>query len=149
MAAPLLADERALGVLQVLDRPKRSRFSLQEMELLGLFANQAAIALSLLDSTRRARAALDGVGDISVVARARGLTDPARRRAGAPPAWRCSSSSSCCCTRSQNERKGPKALPLAAPHRVSRQSRVLTCARTSSSPSPSSARRRLPTSRVP
>ena len=69
MAAPLLADERALGVLQVLDRPKRARFSLQEMELLGLFANQAAIALSLLDSTRRARAALDGVGDISVVAR--------------------------------------------------------------------------------
>ena len=69
MAAPLLADERALGVLQVLDRPKRARFSLQEMELLGLFANQAAIALGLLNSTRRARSALDGVGDVSVVAR--------------------------------------------------------------------------------
>ena len=44
MAVPLLYEERALGVLQVLDRPRRSRFTLQEMELLGLFGNQAAIA---------------------------------------------------------------------------------------------------------
>ena len=48
MAAPLLHDERALGVLSVLDRPEQSLFSLQEMELLGLFANQAAIAVDLL-----------------------------------------------------------------------------------------------------
>jgi GAF domain-containing protein len=59
MAVPLLLDERVLGVLQVLDRPKRSRFTLQEMELLGLFANQAAIALDLLQRGRRARAMLD------------------------------------------------------------------------------------------
>ena len=32
------------AVLQVLDRPHRPGFSLQEMELLGMFANQAAIA---------------------------------------------------------------------------------------------------------
>jgi GAF domain-containing protein len=85
MAAPLLADEQALGVLQVLDRPKRSRFSLQEMELLGLFANQAAIALGLLNSTRRARAALDGAGDVAVVGRlAASLTrlEGPRRAAG-------------------------------------------------------------------
>src|SRR3954454_948932 len=69
MAVPLLDEERALGVLQVLDRPQRSRFSLQEMELLGLFANQAAIALGLLTSTRRARAALDGAGGFSVSGR--------------------------------------------------------------------------------
>ena len=56
MAVPLLDDERVLGVLQVLDRPEHARFSLQEMELLGLFANQAAIALALLGSARRARA---------------------------------------------------------------------------------------------
>ncbi|HZQ15889.1 MAG TPA: GAF domain-containing protein [Gaiellaceae bacterium] len=60
MAVPLLEEERVLGVLQVLDRPQRSRFSLQEMELLGLFANQAAIALSLLSTARAARAALAG-----------------------------------------------------------------------------------------
>jgi GAF domain-containing protein len=69
MAVPLLDDEEALGVLQVLDRPQQSRFSLQEMELLGLFANQAAIALALLGSARRARRALEGQGDAVAVAR--------------------------------------------------------------------------------
>ncbi len=60
MAVPLLHDEEVLGVLQVLDRPERSTFSLKEMELLGLFGAQAAIALALLRSARRARAALAG-----------------------------------------------------------------------------------------
>jgi GAF domain-containing protein len=69
MAVPLLDEEEALGVLQVLDRPQKSRFSLQEMELLGLFASQAAIGLSLLGSARRARKALEGSGDASAVAR--------------------------------------------------------------------------------
>jgi GAF domain-containing protein len=50
MAVPLLHDERALGVLEVLDR--QSHFTLQEMELLGLFASQAAIALDLLQRAR-------------------------------------------------------------------------------------------------
>jgi hypothetical protein len=35
MAAPLLHEEGALGVLSVLDRPEQTLFSLQEMELLG------------------------------------------------------------------------------------------------------------------
>jgi GAF domain-containing protein len=70
MAVPLLYEERALGVLQVLDRPQRSRFSLQEMELLGLFANQAAIALDLLQRSRRAQAVLErGEGQAAGVAR--------------------------------------------------------------------------------
>jgi GAF domain-containing protein len=69
MAVPLLHDERALGVLEVLDRPQDSKFSLAEMELLGLFANQAAIALDLLQRARLARAALEGEGDLSVLAR--------------------------------------------------------------------------------
>jgi GAF domain-containing protein len=69
MAAPLLNDENALGVLEVLDRPERSRFSLQEMELLGLFANQAAIAVDLLLRARRAKRVLDGdEADLTVVA---------------------------------------------------------------------------------
>jgi GAF domain-containing protein len=66
---PLLDDEEVLGVLQVLDRPENARFSLQEMELLGLFANQAAIALALLGSARRARRALEGAGDAVAVAK--------------------------------------------------------------------------------
>ena len=54
MAAPLLHEEGALGVLSVLDRPEQTLFSLQEMELLGLFANQAAIAVDLLLKARKA-----------------------------------------------------------------------------------------------
>ena len=70
MSVPLLVEERALGVLQVLDRPARPGFSLQEMDVLGLFANQAAIALDLLQRSRRAKAALEG-GDTDVVVVAR------------------------------------------------------------------------------
>jgi GAF domain-containing protein len=70
MAVPLLHGERALGVLEVLDRPEEVRFSLEEMELLGLFAAQAAIALDLLQRARRAQAVLAGSGtDVEVVAR--------------------------------------------------------------------------------
>src|SRR3954454_8441413 len=75
MAVPLLDEERALGVLQVLDRPQRSRFSLQEMELLGLFGSQAAVALDLVGSARRARAALEGTGDAVAVARVAAALD--------------------------------------------------------------------------
>jgi GAF domain-containing protein len=69
MAVPLLHEERALGVLEVLDRPQDSRFTLAEMELLGLFANQAAIALDLLQRARRAESSLEGQGDLAVLAR--------------------------------------------------------------------------------
>jgi len=70
MAAPLLDGERVLGVLQVLDRPQGTKFTLREMELLGLFANQAAIALDLLSSARQAREVLaEQAEDLGVVAR--------------------------------------------------------------------------------
>ena len=69
MAVPLLADERALGVLEVLDRPSNRPFSLSEMDLLGLFANQAAIALDLLLRARRAQAVLGGGGELGALSR--------------------------------------------------------------------------------
>lgn len=62
MSVPLLHDDEALGVLQVLDREDDARFGLAEMELLGLFAAQAAIALALLQRARRAGAVLEGSG---------------------------------------------------------------------------------------
>ena len=68
MAVPLLVQERSLGVLEVLDRPADSKFTLAEMNLLGLFANQAAVALDLLQRGRRARAALDGDGELGALA---------------------------------------------------------------------------------
>ncbi len=69
MAVPLLYQERALGVLEVLDRPQDEPFRLAEMELLGQFANQAAIALDLLQRARRARATLEGEGERAALAR--------------------------------------------------------------------------------
>ena len=65
MAVPLLAGDTALGVLEVLDRPREAPFTLAEMDLLGLFGNQAAIALELLQRARRARAALDGETELA------------------------------------------------------------------------------------
>jgi GAF domain-containing protein len=72
MAVPLLAEERVLGVLNVLDRPEESRVRLAEVDLLGLFANQAAIALDLLQRARRAREALAGEGRLAPLARVAG-----------------------------------------------------------------------------
>jgi GAF domain-containing protein len=86
MAVPLLHEERALGVLEVLDRVRGSRFALEEMELLGLFGSQAAIALDLLQRARRAGAVLAKADEeIATVARlARALDSLAgeRREAG-------------------------------------------------------------------
>jgi GAF domain-containing protein len=68
MAVPLLAEDDVLGVLEVLDRPQGTPFTLAEMDLLGLFGNQAAIALDLLRRARRARAALEGHGELAALA---------------------------------------------------------------------------------
>jgi len=84
MAVPLLHEERALGVLSVLDR--QTAFSLAEMDLLGMFANQAAIALDLLLRARRAKSALDGAGPdaarVAAVAAALDALEGERRDAG-------------------------------------------------------------------
>jgi GAF domain-containing protein len=76
MAVPLIHEEDSVGVLQVLDRPQEARFSLHEMELLGLFANQAAVALDLLRKARQARGVLEESGtDLEVLARLAGHLD--------------------------------------------------------------------------
>jgi GAF domain-containing protein len=85
MAVPLLVEERALGVLEVLDRPADSTFTLAEMDVLGLFANQAAVALDLLQRGRRAQAALEGDGELGALARIASTLEDAddeRRDAG-------------------------------------------------------------------
>jgi GAF domain-containing protein len=82
MAVPLLHEERALGVLEVLDRPSDARFTLQEMELLGLFASQAAIALDLLQRARRAQATLEDEGDLAVLARLARTLEEQREEGG-------------------------------------------------------------------
>ena len=84
MAVPLLHGDDALGVLQVLDRTS-ARFTLAEMELLGLFANQAAIALHLLGRARRARRAVEGDGALGALAGLAAALErqPAERREAA------------------------------------------------------------------
>src|SRR5687767_7987924 len=70
MSAPLLHDEEALGVLNVLDRRERSFSGVEELDLLGSFANQAAVALAVVRAGRRAKRMLErGEGDGAVVAR--------------------------------------------------------------------------------
>jgi len=70
MAVPLANGDTMLGVLQVLDRSKERSFSLGEIDLLIMFANQAAIGLDLLQTARRARAVAErGDGGEAVIGR--------------------------------------------------------------------------------
>ena len=72
MAVPLLHEEQALGVLEVLDRPQRTQFSLVEMDLLGLFANHGG------HCARPAAARAEGRGRSGVERGGRGDRRPAR-----------------------------------------------------------------------
>jgi GAF domain-containing protein len=45
LAMPLISDDRVIGVMEVLDKIDQASFGLQDMELLGIFAHQAAIAI--------------------------------------------------------------------------------------------------------
>jgi len=45
LAMPMKSGERVIGVMEVLDKIDAASFGLQDMELLGMFANQAAIAI--------------------------------------------------------------------------------------------------------
>jgi GAF domain-containing protein len=78
MAVPLVNGETSLGVLQVLDRSTDRAFSLGEIDLLILFADQASIGLDLLQTARRARAVAEqGEGGPAVVARIAALLEAA------------------------------------------------------------------------
>jgi GAF domain-containing protein len=52
MAAPLVHGDRVLGVLEVLDPAPQSRTDLDELDLLALFARQAATALRIVVDRR-------------------------------------------------------------------------------------------------
>lgn len=45
LAMPLFIDDRVIGVMEVLDKINAPTFGMQDMELLGLFARQAAMAI--------------------------------------------------------------------------------------------------------
>ncbi|MFJ8883822.1 GAF domain-containing protein [Streptomyces sp. NPDC102402] len=52
MAAPLISDARVLGVLEVLDPSPQARSDVRELDLLAMFARQAAAALRVLAPQR-------------------------------------------------------------------------------------------------
>jgi len=66
-AVPLIHADSAVGVLQVLDKHSTPTFSLRDMDLLAVFARQAAAAIEASkvqrDTTRLLRAVLGQIGD--------------------------------------------------------------------------------------
>jgi GAF domain-containing protein len=58
LATPLLLGERVIGVMEVLDKIDAASFGLQDMELLALFARQAAMAIDQAQRTERLGEAL-------------------------------------------------------------------------------------------
>jgi GAF domain-containing protein len=66
-AVPLSDEQGTHGVLQVLDKRSEATFSLKDMELLGVFAAQAATAIAVTRAQREIadllRAAFRGIGD--------------------------------------------------------------------------------------
>src|SRR3990170_4155615 len=65
-AAPLFDEHGTLGVLQVLDKRGSPTFSLQDMELLAVFASQATVAIAAArvqrDTARLMRSVLSEIG---------------------------------------------------------------------------------------
>ena len=47
LATPLVSGERVLGVMEVLDKIDAPAFGMQDMELMGMFAGQAALAIEM------------------------------------------------------------------------------------------------------
>lgn len=86
MAAPLLTEDRAIGVIEVLDRDEGAASGLAAMELLGLVADQAALALGLVEQIRGSRSATDGSGAeltaVAALARITARLEGERREAG-------------------------------------------------------------------
>jgi GAF domain-containing protein len=86
MAAPLMNDDRPLGVLEVLDYNHNPSTTLEAMDLLQLFARQAAVGLRLVQRSRAARRILEREGgefeELVAVAHTLNMLDADQRAAG-------------------------------------------------------------------
>jgi GAF domain-containing protein len=58
LATPLLVEDQVIGVMEVLDKINATSFGMQDMDLLALFAHQAAIAIHQFQQYERLGAAL-------------------------------------------------------------------------------------------
>jgi GAF domain-containing protein len=87
MAVPMVHRDRILGVLEVLDPAPQSRSSLDELDLLVLFARQAATALRIVvDRDRAAGSRAEAGLDLDVRAAAQQLIVNLQRLMGVAPA---------------------------------------------------------------
>jgi GAF domain-containing protein len=69
LAMPLTSGDRILGVMEVLDKIDAPSFGMQDMELLGIFAGQAALAIEMSQGLERLGEALvDGLKKLVDVA---------------------------------------------------------------------------------
>jgi GAF domain-containing protein len=58
LATPLLSQNRIIGVMEVLDKIDASSFNMKDMELLGMFARQAALAIDQYQQIENIKEAL-------------------------------------------------------------------------------------------
>ena len=73
LAAPLLSGDQVIGVLEMLDKIDATSFGLQDMELMGLFAQQTALAIEQSHQLDRIGEAL--ISGLQQIAVAEGLPD--------------------------------------------------------------------------
>jgi GAF domain-containing protein len=78
---PLLHEEQALGVINVLDRGAAGSVGLADLDVLGRLAQLAAHALFAVQEARRAGAGADEDDELERLRRALHPADPARRDA--------------------------------------------------------------------
>ncbi len=82
IAAPLLHQGEGIGVLEILDHRSDPRRTLGDLELLGLFASQAAIALDVVRHSQAGMAGLLHDDSVTAVAVALGALTGTRKQAG-------------------------------------------------------------------
>jgi GAF domain-containing protein len=58
LAMPLKSGERIIGVMEVLDKIDSTSFGMQDLELLGIFARQAAIAIAQSEHVNQVKGAI-------------------------------------------------------------------------------------------
>lgn len=73
LATPLLLGDRVIGVMEVLDKINADSFGMQDMELMGIFAGQAALAIDQSQQLDRVGEAL--VRGLRQLAAGEGLPD--------------------------------------------------------------------------
>lgn len=75
LATPLFSGDRVIGVMEVLDKIDAASFGMQDLELMGLFAQQAALAIDLSQQMERVTDAL--VDGLTRIVAGDGLPDSA------------------------------------------------------------------------